>query len=178
MVGVAVVSVPVGVWNWGRGAISLASDAHNAAVDQAARLLRGECGKVRGHGVVGVRVEVSVQSHHIDVELAWGPPCGRWPARARKDARGTDVALAMPFVSDLRPVTSRCSSVPVGRPSGSPFGASFVYAPRRSAGTAMKQTRQNVELTNYTEAMYSAQSRPWRRCSTPPWTSVGRAWSR
>ena len=34
--GVAVVSVPVGVWNWGRGAISLASEAHDAAVDQAA----------------------------------------------------------------------------------------------------------------------------------------------
>ena len=67
--GVAVVSVPVGVWNWGRGAISLASDAHNAAVDQAARVLRGECGKVHGHGVVGVRVEVSVRTHHIDVEL-------------------------------------------------------------------------------------------------------------
>ena len=62
-------SVPVGVWNWGRGSISLASDAHNAAVDQAARLLRGECGKVHGHGVVGVRVEVSVHTHHIDVEL-------------------------------------------------------------------------------------------------------------
>ena len=56
VVGVAVVSVPVGVWNWGRGAISLASDAHNAAVDQAARLLRGECSKVHGHGVVGVAV--------------------------------------------------------------------------------------------------------------------------
>src|SRR5271166_3077425 len=41
--GVAVVSVPVGVWNWGRGAISLASDAHDQAVDQAAAQLRGEC---------------------------------------------------------------------------------------------------------------------------------------
>src|ERR1700721_2738082 len=69
VVGVAVVSIPVGVWNWGRGSISLASDAHDAAVDQAARLLRGECGKVHGHGVVGVRVEVSVRPHHVHVEL-------------------------------------------------------------------------------------------------------------
>ncbi len=157
VVGVAVVSVPVGVWNWGRGSISLASDAHNAAVDQAARLLRGECSKVHGHGVVGVRVDVSVQTHHIDVELvgtAVRPMAGQGGS---KDARGTDAALAMPFVSDLSArdftLLERAGWLPVGLA----FGASFVYAPRRSAGTAMKQTRQNVELTNYTEAMYSAR---------------------
>jgi uncharacterized protein YbjQ (UPF0145 family) len=153
--GVAVVSVPVGVWNWGRGSISLASDAHNAAVDQASRLLRGECGKVHGHGVVGVRVEVSVRTHYVDVELvgtAVRPISGKV-----KDGRGTDAALAMPFVSDLSArdftLLQRAGWMPVGLA----FGASFVYAPRRTAGAAMKQTRQNVELTNYTEAMYSAR---------------------
>ena len=151
--GVAVVSVPVGVWNWGRGAISLASDAHDQAVDQAAAQLRGECSKVHGHGVVGVRVEVSVQTHHVDVELvgtAVRPISGT-------DARGSDAAQAMPFVSDLSArdftLLQRAGWMPVGLA----FGASFVYAPRRTAGTAMKQTRQNVELTNYTEAMYSAR---------------------
>ena len=63
----------------------------------------------------------------------------------------------MPFVSDLSArdftLLQRAGWMPVGLA----FGASFVYAPRRSAGTAMKQTRQNVELTNYTEAMYSAR---------------------
>ncbi len=151
--GVAVVSVPVGVWNWGRGAISLASDAHDAAVDQAARQLRGECGKVHGHGVVGVRVEVAVRTHHIDVELvgtAVRPMDG-------KDPRGSDAAQAMPFVSDLSArdftLLQRAGWIPVGLA----FGASFVYAPRRTAGAAMKQTTQNVELTNYTQAMYSAR---------------------
>ena len=153
--GVAVVSVPVGVWNWGRGSISLASDAHDAAVDQASRLLRGECSKVHGHGVVGVRVDVTVNPHHIDVELvgtAVRPMNGK-----DSSGRGTDAALAMPFVSDLSArdftLLERAGWMPVGLA----FGASFVYAPRRSAGTAMKQTRQNVELTNYTEAMYSAR---------------------
>jgi len=153
--GVAVVSVPVGVWNWGRGSISLASDAHDAAVDQASRLLRGECSKVHGHGVVGVRVDVTVNPHHIDVELvgtAVRPMQGK-----DGSGRGTDAALAMPFVSDLSArdftLLERAGWMPVGLA----FGASFVYAPRRSAGTAMKQTRQNVELTNYTEAMYSAR---------------------
>jgi uncharacterized protein YbjQ (UPF0145 family) len=153
--GVAVVSVPVGVWNWGRGSISLASDAHDAAVDQAARLLRGECSKVHGHGVVGVRVDVTVNPHHVDVELvgtAVRPMDGK-----DKSGRGTDAALAMPFVSDLSArdftLLQRAGWMPVGLA----FGASFVYAPRRTAGTAIKQKNQNVELTNYTEAMYSAR---------------------
>jgi uncharacterized protein YbjQ (UPF0145 family) len=153
--GVAVVSVPVGVGNWGRGSISLASDAHDAAVDQASRLLRGECSKVHGHGVVGVRVDVTVNPHHIDVELvgtAVRPMDGK-----DKSGRGTDAALAMPFVSDLSArdftLLERAGWMPVGLA----FGASFVYAPRRTAGAAIKQKGQNVELTNYTEAMYSAR---------------------
>lgn len=151
--GVAVVSVPVGVWNWGRGAISLASDAHNAAVDQAARTLRAECSKVHGHGVVGVRVDVEVRTHHIEVALVG---TAVRPVTA-KDGRGTDAAEAMPFVSDLSArdftLLLRAGWMPVGLA----FGASFVYAPRRTAGAAMKQSTQNVELTNYTEAMYSAR---------------------
>jgi len=151
--GVAVVSVPVGVWNWGRGAISLASDAHDTAVDQAARQLRGECSKVHGHGVVGVRVGVSVRTHHIDVELVG---TAVRPMGGNK-VRGADAAQAMPFVSDLSArdftLLQRAGWMPVGLA----FGASFVYAPRRTAGTAMKQKTQNVELTNYTEAMYSAR---------------------
>jgi uncharacterized protein YbjQ (UPF0145 family) len=151
--GVAVVSVPVGVWNWGRGAISLASDAHNAAVDQAARALRAECGKVHGHGVVGVRVDVEVRTHHIEVALvgtAVQPADGN-------DPRGRAAAEAMPFVSDLSArdftLLLRAGWMPVGLA----FGACFVYSPRRTAGTAMKQSTQNIELTNYTEAMYSAR---------------------
>lgn len=151
--GVAVVSVPSGVWNWGAGSISLASDAHNAAVDQASRALRAECGKVHGHGVVGVRVDVGVHPHHINVELvgtAVRPVDG-------KDRRGNDAAEAMPFVSDLSArdftLLLRAGWIPVGLA----FGASFVYAPRRTAGAAMRQSTQNVELTNYTEAMYSAR---------------------
>ncbi len=157
--GVAVVSVPVGVWNWGQGAIGLASDAHNAAVDQAARVLRSECAKVHGHGVVGVRVDVSVRTHHIDVELvgtAVRPMDG-------KDARGKDAAEALPFVSDLSArdftLLLRAGWMPVGLA----FGACFVYSPRRTAGAAMRQSTQNVELTNYTEAMYSARESAMER---------------
>ncbi len=36
-------------------------------------------------------------------------------------------------------------------------GASFVFAPRRSVGAVLGQQTQNVELTNFTEAMYAAR---------------------
>ena len=151
--GVAVVSIPVGVWNWGSGAISLASDAHDAAVDQAMQAMRAECGRVHGHGVVGVRVEVAVRTHHVDVELVGTAvrPIDH------AGAGGADAAEALPFVSDLSArdftLLRRAGWLPVDLA----FGASFVYAPRRTAGAAMKQKTQNVELTNYTEAMYAAR---------------------
>jgi uncharacterized protein YbjQ (UPF0145 family) len=158
--GVGVVSVPPGVWNWGAGAISMASDAHNAAVERASGELRDECSRVKGHGVVGVRVEVAVRPHFIEVELVG---TAVQPVAGQHDPRGTDAAVARPFVSDLSArdftLLQRAGWMPVGLA----FGASFVYAPRRRAGAAMKQSTQNIELTNYTEAMYSARESAMER---------------
>jgi len=82
------------------------------------------------------------------------------------DPRGRDAAEAMPFVSDLSArdftLLLRAGWMPVGLA----FGACFVYAPRRTAGTAMRQSTQNVELTNYTEAMYSARESAMERMQT------------
>ena len=110
---------------------------------------------MHGHGVVGVRVEVEVRTHHVDVELVGhrGPPGGH--------GRGKDPGASTPPRDAVRlgPVGARLHAAARRRlePVGLAFGASFVYAPRRSVGAAMKQSSQNVELTNYTEAMYSAR---------------------
>ena len=151
--GVSVVSVPVGVWNWGQGEISVASIAHNAAVKNASEQLRAECSKVQGHGVVGVRVEVEVRTHHIDVELIG--------TAVRPLNEGGHPSV--PFVSDL---SARDFTLLMGAgwmPVGLAFGASFVYAPRRSAGDTLKQKTQNIELANFTEAMYSARESAMER---------------
>jgi uncharacterized protein YbjQ (UPF0145 family) len=160
--GVAVCSIPYGVWSWGGSgggaSINLASDANNIAMGQAVAQIRSECGKVNGHGVVGVEVEVTLRQHHVDVELV-----GTAVRPMRRGARGEDAALAMPFVSDLSArdftLLLRAGWMPVGLA----FGTAFAYAPRRGAGAAMRQSTQNVELTNYTQAMYAARESAMER---------------
>ncbi|MGP0029028.1 MAG: heavy metal-binding domain-containing protein [Acidimicrobiales bacterium] len=151
--GVSVASVPYGVWNWGQGEISVASVAHNAAVQGSAARIKEECAKVHGHGVVGVRVEVEVQSHHIDVELVG--------TAVRPVESGRPPST--PFVSDLSARDFTLLDLAGWIPVGLAFGASFVYAPRRSAGAAMQQKTQNVELTNFTQAMYAARESAMER---------------
>jgi uncharacterized protein YbjQ (UPF0145 family) len=151
--GVSVVSVPVGVWNWGQGEIVVASTAHNGAVEGASEQLRNECIKVHGHGVVGVRVEVEVTTHHIDVQLI---------GTAIRPLEGGPHPSA-PFISDLSARDFTLLQGAGWQPVGLAFGASFAYAPRRSAGDAMKQKTQNIELTNFTEAMYSAREAAMER---------------
>jgi uncharacterized protein YbjQ (UPF0145 family) len=153
VVGVGVVSIPYGVWQWGQGEIAVASDAHNGAVRLASQQLRSECDKVQGYGVVGVRVEVEVRQHHVDVELVGTAvrPINGAPHKGNA------------FLSDLSARDFTLLKTAGWMPVGLAFGASFVYAPRRTAGTAMRQSTQNVELTNFTEAMYSARESAMER---------------
>jgi uncharacterized protein YbjQ (UPF0145 family) len=151
--GVCVASVPYGVWTWGQGEISVASTAHNAAVQGASERIKDECTKVHGHGVVGVRIEVEVRNHHIDVELV---------GTAVRPVEG-NAGAAIPFISDLSARDFTLLQTAGWIPVGLAFGASFVYAPRRSAGMAMQQKTQNVELTNFTQAMYAARESAMER---------------
>ena len=152
--GVSVASVPAGVWTWTRvaGEIAAASNAHNLAVHAASTRLGRECAAVGGHGVVGVRVGVAVHPHHVDVELM---------GTAVRPVKGSKAASV--FVSDLSARDFTLLSAAGWYPVGLAFGASFVYAPRRGAAAAMRQSGQNVELTNLTEAMYSARESAMER---------------
>jgi uncharacterized protein YbjQ (UPF0145 family) len=144
--GASLASIPPTVWTWGSGEIGAASEAHNLAVGSAAAHLGQQCAAVAGHGVVGVRVEVEVHRHHVDVELTG---TGVRPVHGGK--------ANSVFVSDLSARDFTLLHTAGWAPIGLAFGASFVYAPRRSVGTTMRQSSQNVELTNFTEAMYAAR---------------------
>ena len=106
-----------GVWNWGRGAISLASDAHDARgrpgrraaprrVRQGARARRG---RRAGRGV-GAHAphRRRARRHGGAAHRREGRPGQPTPPRPCRSSRTSP------------PATSRCSSGPAGCPSGSP----------------------------------------------------------
>ncbi|MBO0730825.1 MAG: heavy metal-binding domain-containing protein [Acidimicrobiaceae bacterium] len=151
--GASVGSVYAYTWQWGVGEIADASAAHTRAVATAVERISSECRSVGGHGVIGVSVEFTVHSHHIDAILV---------GTAVRPS-GTGQPSAHPFVSDLS-TRDFCLLHQAGwEPQGLAFGASFVHAPRRSAGTVLAQKGQNVELTNFTEALYEAREQAMER---------------
>ncbi len=157
--GAAVVSVPGGVWNWGDGEIVQASDAHAKAIEVASLHMDRQCAHVHGWGVVGVSVDVAIHSHHIDVRLlgtAVRPTRPKPTEKRQFDNRGG-------FISDLSARDFVLLRQAGWAPVGLTFGTSFVYAPRRSAGTVLQQKGQNVELANLTTAMYSARESAMER---------------
>jgi uncharacterized protein YbjQ (UPF0145 family) len=156
--GVSVVSVPLGVWNWGQGVITSASDAHNMAFADAAQRLRDECLRVDGYGVVGVQVDTKVEPRHVDVELTGTA------IRPLRGVSGSGSGLpADSFVSDLSARDFTLLQQAGWVPAGLAFGACFVYVPRRSVGTTISQSSQNVELVNFTQAMYAAREAAMER---------------
>jgi uncharacterized protein YbjQ (UPF0145 family) len=152
--GASLYSIPMGVWNWGQGEIGYASNAYAQAFAQASDHIHQECTKMGGRGVVGVHVESEVHRHHVDIALV---------GTAVRPVGASGLSADPVFVSDLSGRDFALLHASGWAPLGLAVGASFVYAPRRSAGVAIKQKSQNVELTNFTEAMYSARESAMER---------------
>jgi uncharacterized protein YbjQ (UPF0145 family) len=146
--------VPIVNWNWGSaGEIVEASGAWTRALDDAALSLRGDCARAGGHGVVGVRIEVTVERHFVNAVMDG-------TAVAPIGAAG---APAQPFASDLSGRDFVLLQGSGWDPVGLAFGSAFVSVPRRSAATALRQATQNVELTNFTDALYTAREEAMAR---------------
>jgi uncharacterized protein YbjQ (UPF0145 family) len=155
--GMSMHSVPVGVWNWGQGEIDFASAAYARSFAGAIQRLHQACTHAGGHGVVGVHVEWAVERHHIDVTLV---------GTAVRPVGTSGIGADPVFVSDLSGRDFALLHQAGWAPLGLAAGASFVYAPRRTMGATMKQSGQNVELTNFTEAMYAAREAAMERMQT------------
>ena len=94
--GATLYSIPMGVWNWGQGEITYASNAYAQAFAGASDHLHQECTKVGGRGVVGVHVTAEVHRHHVDVvaggdggasrRIRPGCPPSRCSCRTSRDA--------------------------------------------------------------------------------------------
>jgi uncharacterized protein YbjQ (UPF0145 family) len=155
--GVSIHSIPYGVWNWGQGEITYASAAYARSFANATERIHLACSKAGAQGVVGVHVEWEVNRHHIDVALV---------GTAVRPVDWTGLSADPVFVSDLSGRDFALLHAAGWTPLGLAAGASFVYAPRRSMGTAMAQKGQNVELTNFTEAMYASREAAMERMQT------------
>jgi uncharacterized protein YbjQ (UPF0145 family) len=151
--GAGVYPVPQGAWQWAVGEITYASEAMAAAFNAAIERIGSECARVNAAGVVGVRVDVTIERHAIYLVLMGTAvvPCSGHTSPGR------------PFVSDLsgRDFALLCSAG--WEACGLAHGAAFVNAPRRSASDTISQTRQNIELTNFTQAMYQAREAAMQR---------------
>lgn len=146
--------IPVYNWNWGNiGEVTEASAAWLRAFEDAEKNLRTECSGVGGHGVVGVHIEVAVEHHFVKAVLVGTAVAPVGAGRPRGD----------PFASDLSGRDFALLHQYGWDPVGLVGGASFVAVPRRTAMTAIRQSTQNVELVNYTDALYSAREAAMER---------------
>lgn len=153
--GVSWWSIPWGAWQWRTGEIEEAARAFAGAVGEAASLLRQECEKAGGTGVLGVDVSLRVASQHIAVGLTG--------TAVRSTTHEAGTHRGFEFISDLSArdfvLLTRAGWWPLGLAAG----ASFVVAPRRSAREWAAQQGQNTELPNLTEALYLARERAMER---------------
>lgn len=152
--GISLFSTPAGLWNWGQGEIVAASQAHDRAFTNAIARLHQEAASAGGHGVVGVHVERSIYPSHIEVTLLG---TAVRPAGANSN-KSSDV-----FISDLSARDFMMLMTAGWQPLGLAHGASFVNAPRRTMSAALQQQSQNIELTNFTDAMYAARESAMER---------------
>lgn len=146
--GLSTFSIPYAMWNWGQGEITVASVAHDQAFRHAITRLHHEAARAGGHGVVGVHVERTVTPTHIEISLL---------GTAVRPVGGKTIKDDNVFVSDLSARDFALLAVAGWEPLGLAAGASFVFAPRRSVSATLHQQTQNVELTNFTEALTLAR---------------------
>lgn len=160
--GVSWWSIPWGVWQWRSGEVEEASAAFAGAIGQAAGLMREECQRAGGSGVLGVELGIRVSSHHVSIELA-GTAVRRVPDGSGAGKPQRRHGEGFEFLSDLSArdfvLLTRAGWWPIDLAAG----ASFVIAPRRSARQWASQQGQNCELPNLTQALYLAREQAMER---------------
>ncbi len=152
--GVGCTSVAFGVWQWGMGTVVDARQAFASALATAKSSLRGRAHQVGAVGVVGVDVQVDMRPHVCTVVMTGTAVRAVLDERSHSRFR---VKYHSSFLCDL----SARDFVVLANAGWYPLdlvaGASYVQAPRRAMGDAVRQSTQNVELSNFTQTLYQAR---------------------
>ena len=157
--GTAVYSIPKGFWSIGKGESTPATLAYERAVRHAAEEVSLECRRFHGHGVAGVHIEHEVTKHYVEstiVGTAIGPGTGK---SNRSSVFVSDLSIAEKSV-----LLRRAGWQTVGLV----FGASFVFIRRRNPIKVAEQVRENVELSNFTEALCESRAVAISGCRPRP----------
>lgn len=152
--GIGCISVISGAWVWGTGPVADAHEAFHRALGEAKESMRGGAHAAKAVGVLGVEVEVECSYHRLTVSLT-GTAVRSFANAAGHDA--FSVHYRTPFLCDLSARDFVVLSSAGWYPLDLVAGVSYIHAPRRAAATAISQSTQNVELTNFTESLYQAR---------------------
>ncbi|HET9691726.1 MAG TPA: heavy metal-binding domain-containing protein [Acidimicrobiales bacterium] len=150
VVGASVASLPAQVFSWttsGWNGPDAASGPFTSAMASAVARMRNDCNSAGGHGVIGVEVEVAVHQHVAEVTLVG---TAVRPVGASGGHSGA-------WMSDLSTRDFALLHGAGWSPLGLAFGTAFAQVPYRKIGQVFSQAGQNVELENYTNALYEAR---------------------
>jgi uncharacterized protein YbjQ (UPF0145 family) len=148
VVGSAVYHIGIQYMNWSNNEeLGNLTPIRYPAREDALQKLVQHTTAIGGHGVVGLQLDVRVHGAHGLAEfVAMGPAVSDTTRRATgvwvSDLSGQDLYLLM-----------RAGWVPLGLA----FGACVYHIAHQGLSQWLGQQTQNVEMTNYTEALYEAR---------------------
>jgi uncharacterized protein YbjQ (UPF0145 family) len=148
VVGSAVYHVGIQYYNWNQNQeLSELTGAMYQARQEALAAMERHAAQVGGQGVVGLRLEVRVHgSHGLAEFVAMGTAVANPALHATgiwvSDLSGQDLYLLI-----------RAGYLPIGLA----FGACVYHVAHQALGQWVGQQSQNVELWNYTSALYDAR---------------------
>src|SRR5579863_1794050 len=140
--------------NWTQNQeMTVLTQAMYHARELAMTRMEEEADSLRADGIVGVRLEVT--------QHEWGEALAEFVAigtaiRAR-NGQSFRNAKGMPFTSDLSGQDFWTLLRTGYRPVGMVMGNCVYHVARQGMGQWLKQVGQNVEMTNYTQALYDAR---------------------
>jgi uncharacterized protein YbjQ (UPF0145 family) len=142
--------------------ITTLSQAMYHARELAMTRMEAEARALKADGVVGVRLIVNRREwgEHIAEFVAIGTAIC---SRDGKSEHGTD---GVPFTSDLSGQDFWTLRRAGFRPLGLVMGSCVYWVALQSIGKTFRQAGQNVELENYTQAMYNARELAMERMQT------------